>query len=560
MGRLVQFVVAHEVGHTLALRHNMKGSSMYPLDSVRSRTWVERMGHSPSIMDYARFNYVAQPEDRLPLETLVPRSARTTSSRSCGATRRSGRRDARRRAADAQPVGGMQDTIPWYRYAGDEGIGGPDPGEASEAVGDADAVARTALGLRTSSASARLIEPATTDSVGATYEDLEEIYNRVVGQWADGARHVARIPGGETSRRRWSASAARLHAAPARPQKGGRGRSSTRTPSSPPPSCSTRASSGRSSRGSIDRVGAAQRRVLNTLLDNSRLQRMIEIEGFATRATGGSRADVYPLGEMLGDLRRGVWSEMYRGQAIDPYRRRLQTTYLDLLATKINPPAPTPPIQVPGLGTISLSGPTAPDARTLLRGELADLERELASAVGRASDRTTRLHCRGRATRSRRSCSPKAPRGAERADPESAEGGPDASRPAPLGPSAPPGAATRRPRRARGRTRRRRRCRRTDDGHAPAAHELGGAVALLQQRGQRGGPGPLGRVVRGREEQPHRAGHLGVVTSTTRSSPGAPARRRARRAPPHRRAAGHPVASTVDTGCDSARPAASDRA
>ena len=73
MGRLIQFVVAHEVGHTLGFRHNFKGSSMYPLDSVRSRTWVEKMGHSPSIMDYARFNYVAQPEDKLPIETLVPK-------------------------------------------------------------------------------------------------------------------------------------------------------------------------------------------------------------------------------------------------------------------------------------------------------------------------------------------------------------------------------------------------------------------------------------------------------------------------------------------------------
>ena len=65
MGRLVQFVVAHEVGHTLGFPHNFKGSSMYPLDSLRSKTWVAQMGHSPSIMDYARFNYVAQPEDKI---------------------------------------------------------------------------------------------------------------------------------------------------------------------------------------------------------------------------------------------------------------------------------------------------------------------------------------------------------------------------------------------------------------------------------------------------------------------------------------------------------------
>ncbi|MGH7634440.1 MAG: zinc-dependent metalloprotease, partial [Gemmatimonadaceae bacterium] len=73
MGRLLQFVVAHEVGHTLGFQHNMKASAEYPADSVRSRTWVHKMGHSPSIMDYARFNYVAQPEDSIALEDLIPR-------------------------------------------------------------------------------------------------------------------------------------------------------------------------------------------------------------------------------------------------------------------------------------------------------------------------------------------------------------------------------------------------------------------------------------------------------------------------------------------------------
>jgi hypothetical protein len=73
MGKLMEFLVAHEVGHTIGLQHDQIGSSTYPADSVRSATWVHRMGHSPSIMDYSRMNYVAQPEDRIPLDDILPR-------------------------------------------------------------------------------------------------------------------------------------------------------------------------------------------------------------------------------------------------------------------------------------------------------------------------------------------------------------------------------------------------------------------------------------------------------------------------------------------------------
>jgi len=398
MGRLVQFVVAHEVGHTLALRHNMKGSSTYPLDSIRSRTWVARMGHSPSIMDYARFNYVAQPEDSLPLEALVPKvGPYDTFAIMWGYTPIPNAATPDAEKPTLNQWARMQDTIPWFRYAGDEGIGGPDPGEANEAVGDADAVRATTLGLRNIRRVARLIEPAATAEPGETYDDLEEIYNRVVGQWATELGHVARIPGGTYKqekvvgqqgvvytpipRARQKAAVAFLNA------------NAFRTPDYLlDPSILRKFEAS----GSIDRVGAAQRRVLNTLLDNGRLQRMIEFEGTAGR--GGpalARGAAYPLGEMLGDLRRGVWSEIYRGQAIDPYRRRLQTTFLDLLATKINPPTPTPPLTIPGLGTLTLTPPPAPDARALLRGELVELERDLATAVGRTSDRTSRLHLQG---------------------------------------------------------------------------------------------------------------------------------------------------------------------
>lgn len=73
MGQLIRFVSSHEVGHTLGLRHNFGSSHTVPVEKLRDKAWVEANGHTPSIMDYARFNYVAQPEDSITRAGIFPR-------------------------------------------------------------------------------------------------------------------------------------------------------------------------------------------------------------------------------------------------------------------------------------------------------------------------------------------------------------------------------------------------------------------------------------------------------------------------------------------------------
>jgi Met-zincin/Domain of unknown function (DUF5117)/Domain of unknown function (DUF5118) len=385
MGRLIQFVVAHEVGHTLGFPHNMKASSMYPLDSIRNADFVRRMGHSPSIMDYARFNYVAQPEDRIALGDLVPRvGTYDTYAVKWGYTPIPGAKTPEDEKPTLDAWARMQDSVPWYRSADDGGIGGSDPGEANEAVGDADAVRATDLGVRNLKRLMPMIERIGTSVSGENFSDLDDLYDGLVDQWRTELGHVARIVGGVNRQAKATSQKGDVFV----PVSGARQRDAMRflqeqafaTPAwLLDPSVLRKIESS----GSIDRIGNAQAGVLAALVSNARLVRMIELDALPS-------TDRYTLPSMLSDLRRGLWSEIYSGRAIDPYRRRLQRAYIDAMASKINPPAPNP--QLAAFGAAGPSARALADFRGLLRAEMNDLSRELSVAAGRTSDRATRAH------------------------------------------------------------------------------------------------------------------------------------------------------------------------
>ncbi|HKG95084.1 MAG TPA: zinc-dependent metalloprotease, partial [Gemmatimonadaceae bacterium] len=147
MGRLLQYVVAHEVGHTLGFQHNMKASSYYAIDSLRNREFVRRMGHTPTLMDYSRFNYVAQPEDSIPVELLVPDiGPYDVWAAHWGYAPIPGARTPDEERPTLDQWAREQDEKPYLRFS-TSGTFGADPGEESEAVGDIDAVKATTLGL-----------------------------------------------------------------------------------------------------------------------------------------------------------------------------------------------------------------------------------------------------------------------------------------------------------------------------------------------------------------------------------------------------------------------------
>ena len=196
MGELLRFVVAHEVGHTLGFQHNMKASSMYPFEKVRDAKWLKEYGHTPTIMDYSRFNYVAQPEDNIPVDLLIPKI---------------GLYDKWATVWGYKPIDGCktpedekktldewareQDKTPWYRFSTARSRGA-DPGELTEAVGDADAVKASTLGLKNLKRVADMLLSATSTEKGEPYDDLEEVYNAMIGQWRLEMGHVTAIVGG----------------------------------------------------------------------------------------------------------------------------------------------------------------------------------------------------------------------------------------------------------------------------------------------------------------------------------------------------------------------------
>jgi hypothetical protein len=336
MGETMRKVITHEVGHALGLPHNMIASSSFPVDSLRSKSFVNRYGVSATIMDYARQNYVAQPGDGLaPLDFV----------------RRLGPFDdfivnwgyrvfpATRSAEEERPIlnrllSEQSGPMP-YRYL-PQYLAGIDPRSQTEDIGD-DPIAASRFGV----ANLKRVVPNLaqwTGRAGQDQADLAEIYSETLGIWSLYMGHVAALVGGVEVDLKTSDQAGAVY----RPVSGERQRAAVAflarevfvTPSWLIPS-SILSRIGPQTGGAA--LATRQANVLVSLLDARRLAR---IEGGAALGKEAS----YSLVQYFSDLHAAVW----QGGEPDEGRRLLQRVYLERLEALMQPPAAAPPAATGG--------------------------------------------------------------------------------------------------------------------------------------------------------------------------------------------------------------------
>ena len=377
MGRLIRFVSAHEVGHTIGLPHNMGSSSAYPVDSLRSATFTKKYGTAPSIMDYARFNYIAQPDDIG--VALMP---------NVGIYDKHAIKWGYRPIMDVENAKDEKEILDkWILDNQDSrlhrfGSAGIDPSSQTEDLGD-NAVKASEYGiLNLKRIIPNLIE--WTAEKGKDYSDLNTMYRQVLSQFNRYMGHVTSNIGGvyQFYKTHDQSGAVYIHVEKSH-QKNCMNFLQKELFKTPTWMIDKNILNKIEFAGNTNRIRATQSRTLNNILDFGRMARMIENE-----AINGNQA--YSLIEMMSDLKRGIWAELYTHKKIDLYRRNLQLAYLDRINYIMNEDQSSIPSWARGRITTVKVGQS--DIRTIAVGQLLELRKEIKKSMKKNYDKMSTMH------------------------------------------------------------------------------------------------------------------------------------------------------------------------
>ena len=381
MGELIKFVSSHELGHTIGLPHNMGSSVAYPVDSLRSASFTSKYGTAPSIMDYARFNYIAQPEDKgvalMPNIGIYDKYAISWGYRPILDTNAKDEKAT----LDAWILKHAGD--PMYRFGHQQAGGVVDPSSQTEDLGD-DAMKASMYGIKNLKRILPRLEEWTSEK-GENYDELSTMYGQLLSQFNRYMGHVTANIGGvyEYYKTSDQKGAVYTHVTKAK-QKEALQFVIAELFETPTWLLDENIFSKTEFSGAIERVRGLQARTLNNILDAGRMARMIENETL----NGASKS--YTLLAMMRDLRKGVWSEIYSGRSIDTYRRNLQRAHLDRLDYLLNEAKNQ---KGANSGYFKQSGINInqSDVKSVARGELKRLQRDT-KAASRRGNTLTRYH------------------------------------------------------------------------------------------------------------------------------------------------------------------------
>ncbi len=381
MGRLIRFVSAHEVGHTLGLPHNMGSSCAYKVEDLRSASFTQKYGTAPSIMDYARFNYVAQPEDKgvalMPNIGVYDKYAIAW-----------GYKPILDKTAEEEKetLNGWITTHagdPMYRF-GHQQVGDVvDPSSQTEDLGD-DAVLASTYGIKNLQRIVpNLIEWTTKD--GETYDDLAQMYGQVLSQFNRYMGHVANNVGGVYEHYKTADQEGAVYTHVAKEKQAEALAFLDKELFQTPAWLLDKSIFERIEySGSVERIRSLQERTLKNLLSLGKMARLIE-----NQTLNGS--DAFLVSDLTKTLRNSIWSELKKGTEIDTYRRQLQRAHIERLAYLM-----TAENQSKRRGSDYIKSTAVntnqSDIRAVVRAELSTLKSMVRRGLNRTSNTMSRIH------------------------------------------------------------------------------------------------------------------------------------------------------------------------
>jgi len=382
-GELLRYICAHEVGHTLGLRHNHRASQAYSVAQLRDPAFTAKNGSVASIMSYGRFNYVAQPGDKVKnlIPVLAPYDdfAIEWGYKAIPDTKTA---EDERKALDA--LAGRQIDEPFLRFGGEDGPSLVDPTVLTENIGS-DPVEATALGLKNLDRVLDHLLAATTVK-GEDYSLLEDAYKEVLSHRTRWFGAVAKQVGGVVEFR----------------SLGGRGDETfvrvtkdkqqaavkfllAHAFTTPTRLLNPKVVNQFKYSGVGNDIASQQRQLLNGLLSAARLNRLFDGE-----VLNGDKA--YTVIELVGDVQDGLFAELKAdAPKVDPLRRSLQRSYLDVLKREFEADT-TAPVTPTGRPFPLFGDGRGSDLRAVARVALKRLEAQVVAAQPKAKDAATQAH------------------------------------------------------------------------------------------------------------------------------------------------------------------------